>query len=276
MISLSFHIYGQGTKVYLNIYDLAPANEYLYNVGLGLHHSGVEILGTEYSFASGAGIFNAPPKEAPGAQFRESIYMGMFEGNSSEINTVISDLRSDFTGDSYNLILRNCNHFANALCWALLNKAIPGYVNRLADLGGCCKCLIPKNLLENAPVGDDRGGGQSSNASSGFQVYGNPGSRNNVQETSHIAFSGTGSTLGNANVSTSSASGGMSSRLMGAFQSSPRTAAGSNENDLTDRRERARKAALARLEKNKESELTNSSPTSTVSGDSNREGLKRH
>ena len=33
---------------------------------MGLHHSGVEILGKEYSFASGGGIFDSSPKEAPG------------------------------------------------------------------------------------------------------------------------------------------------------------------------------------------------------------------
>jgi hypothetical protein len=36
-----------------------------------VHHSGVEILGTEYTFASGAGIFDHSPREAPGAKFRE-------------------------------------------------------------------------------------------------------------------------------------------------------------------------------------------------------------
>lgn len=34
-------------------YDLSPANEFLYTIGMGLHHSGVEISGREYSFASG-------------------------------------------------------------------------------------------------------------------------------------------------------------------------------------------------------------------------------
>jgi hypothetical protein len=55
----------------LNVYDLSPANDYLHPIGFGLHHSGVEILGTEYTFASGAGIFNHSPQDAPGAKFRE-------------------------------------------------------------------------------------------------------------------------------------------------------------------------------------------------------------
>ena len=59
-------------------------------LGMGLHHSGVEILGREYSFGSGGGIFDSTPKEAPGAQFRESLELGAFHGGSSELQSVIS------------------------------------------------------------------------------------------------------------------------------------------------------------------------------------------
>ena len=71
-------------------YDLSTANDFLYSIGMGLHHSGVEILGREYSFASGGGIFDSSPKEAPGAKFRESIELGSFDGGSSELNSAIS------------------------------------------------------------------------------------------------------------------------------------------------------------------------------------------
>ena len=47
---------------------------FLYPVGFGLHHSGVEIMGVEYSFSSGSGIFESDPKEAAGAKFRESYH----------------------------------------------------------------------------------------------------------------------------------------------------------------------------------------------------------
>lgn len=272
----------QGTKVYLNVYDLAPANDFLYNVGLGLHHSGIEILGTEYSFASGAGIFDSAPKEVPNAQFRESILMGVYEGSSSDVRNVVSDLRSEWSGDSYNLILKNCNHFANALCWALLNKTIPGYVNRLADLGGCCKCLIPNHLLTNAPVGDTAQGGAGSadsgglSSQSGFQVYGRPGS--NVMKrasASPTVFSGKGATLGSASTPSSSDSSGIGGKIMGAFtSSSSRSSAGTTENDWTDRRERARKAALARFEQSQQMN-SNVNQNSNSSSDDGHASLKK-
>jgi len=94
---------GYNFQVILNVYDLSPINDYLYAIGMGIHHSGVEILGREYSFASGGGIFDSSPKDAPGAKFRESIELGTFEGGSAELNSAISDLREDFGPDRYNL-----------------------------------------------------------------------------------------------------------------------------------------------------------------------------
>jgi hypothetical protein len=50
---------------------LAPANKFLYPMGLGVFHSGVEISGVEYSFGGGGGggdgVFEMTPKEAGNA-----------------------------------------------------------------------------------------------------------------------------------------------------------------------------------------------------------------
>jgi hypothetical protein len=42
----------QAFNVFFFSYDLSPVNDYLYAMGMGLHHSGVEILGREYSVSS--------------------------------------------------------------------------------------------------------------------------------------------------------------------------------------------------------------------------------
>jgi hypothetical protein len=231
-----------GTKVFLNVYDLAPANDYLFLIGLGLHHSGVEILGSEYTFASGGGIFSMPPKEVPNAKFREQIEMGAFDGGQSELNKAISELRDVFGPDDYNIIRKNCNHFSAALCWKLLQRAIPGHVNRLADLGVCCSCLLPRKMLENAPVQDPNDPNYDpSQGSSGFLVRA-PSNRSSIAATSTAAFSGSGLKLGG-----SSSSAEQQSLLhRWSASSSPQK---KGQDDLTDRREKARKAALARLEK---------------------------
>lgn len=229
-----------GTKVILNVYDLSPANDMLYSIGMGLHHSGVEILGKEYSFASGGGIFDSGPKEAPGAKFREALELGSFDGGSSELQSALSDLRDDFGPERYNLIRRNCNHFANALVWKLLGRTIPGHINRLADFGVCLSCILPKKLLEEAPVGPNSG----SSGSSGYQVFGRPGGRSDKKNdgvgSTTTVFSGTGYTASNNSDDNSS------SRipLLGSLRGNANSKKGDS---LTDRREKARMAALARL-----------------------------
>ena len=218
------------SQVYLNVYDLSPANDYLYSVGLGLHHSGVEISGIEYSFASGAGIFESSPREAPNARFRQQINMGSVVGKEV-VQDALSDLRnSDFGPDDYHLIRNNCNHFANRFIWKLLNKTIPSHVNRLADVGVCCSCLLPRQMLEHAPVGDTTGGA----ASGGSRAV-------SASSSAPKAFTGGGSRLGG---STQESTG-----LLSSWKSS----SSSNKDDLTDRREKARQAALARLEQQRTS-----------------------
>lgn len=69
--------------------------------------------------------------------------------------------------DSYNLVSKNCNHFADAFVFAMLNIHIPSYVNRLANLGNMVSCLFPPSLMNQAPVGQDNGGG---GGGGGYQV----------------------------------------------------------------------------------------------------------
>jgi len=225
-----------GTKVFLNLYDLSPMNDYLVPIGFGLHHSGIEISGVEYSFGSGGGIFEGSPKQAAGARFRYQLEMGTFEGGSHELNKVLDDLRHGGFGNSeYNLVKRNCNHFCDALVLKLLKIRLPGYVNRWADLGNCCSCLLPKQLLEDSPVG---GSGNRNDGSSSFLVPTTASMKRGgakVEPTAQ-AFTGTGHSLGGDNGSGRSTTGWTKS-------------SSATKDDLTDRREKARKAALARLEK---------------------------
>jgi deubiquitinase DESI2 len=102
----------QSARVFLNVYDLnEQSNEYLYPLGLGLYHSGVEISGIEYTFAGESGIYEMTPKNAPPAKFRESIDLGP-SPTSREISNAIEELRHDFKGTDYHVLNKNCNHFA--------------------------------------------------------------------------------------------------------------------------------------------------------------------
>lgn len=204
------------TPVYLNVYDLAPINEYTHSLGVGFYHSGVEISGKEYTFAASAGIFDHTPKAAPPAKFREQIEIGTIEGGLAEVQDAIQDLNYKFGPNDYNILENNCNHFSKALCWKLTQKSIPAYVNRTADVGACCSCLVPKQLLEGAPVNE-----QGSSSTPFLSSQG--GAPTTATMTRKAAFTGRGARLGG-------------------------TSGGSSETEaLTDRREKARMAAMARL-----------------------------
>jgi len=100
--------------------DLGPANLYLNPLGMGTYHSGVEVFGSETTFggnnSDGSGVFTHTPREAPGAQHRESISMGLTNLSASQVRAVIDEMRDEYRGSSYHLLLRNCNHFSADLC----------------------------------------------------------------------------------------------------------------------------------------------------------------
>jgi deubiquitinase DESI2 len=123
-----------GEPVYLNIYDISSLNGFLHPVGIGLYHTGIEINGVEYMY--GMGISEVVPRQdIEFAKFRESIEIGRVKLFNKEIRNRIYDLLPEFNSKDYNPVLRNCNHFSNAICQILLNKDIPNYVNRLANTG---------------------------------------------------------------------------------------------------------------------------------------------
>lgn len=67
--------------------------------------------------------------------FRESILLGKSSLPLYEMHKIVDSLRDKFPGNSYDLIRKNCNTFTNCMCEAILHQKIPGYVNRLANMG---------------------------------------------------------------------------------------------------------------------------------------------
>lgn len=109
------------------------------NIGLGLHHSGIEIQGVEYSYGgninnSGTGVFQMPPCNVDNATYYCSYNMGVCT-DLSKVYSTLEQVRQQFRANEYSLINQNCNHFSDAFCQALLGKRIPAYVNRLARMG---------------------------------------------------------------------------------------------------------------------------------------------
>ncbi|KAM7265675.1 hypothetical protein ACFE04_003358 [Oxalis oulophora] len=141
---------GSQTQVILNVYDLTPVNGYTIWFGVGIFHSGIEVHGKEYGFGAHdfpmSGVFEVEPRKCPGFIYRRSLSLGHINTPPSEFRTFIENLASDYYGDTYNLITKNCNHFTDDVSWRLTGKRIPGWVNRLAHLGSVCSCLLPESL----------------------------------------------------------------------------------------------------------------------------------
>ncbi|PKU64558.1 deSI-like protein At4g17486 [Dendrobium catenatum] len=133
--------------VYLNVYDLTAINSYAYWLGLGVYHSGVQVHGVEYAYGAHdhptTGIFQAEPRSCTGFAFRKSILIGMTDLGPSEVRELMDELAHRYTGNTYNLISKNCNHFCYDACLRLTGNGTPRWVNRLAKLGFLCKCVLP-------------------------------------------------------------------------------------------------------------------------------------
>lgn len=138
------------TNVMLNVYDLTPLNKYTYWFGFGIFHSGIEVHGKEYGFGAHdfpiSGVFEVEPRSCPGFIFRCSILMGRIKMSPSEFRKLIENAASEYHGDTYHLISKNCNNFTDDISHRLTSKRIPGWVNRLARLGALCSCLLPESL----------------------------------------------------------------------------------------------------------------------------------
>eukprot|EP00250_Pteridium_aquilinum_P006440 c16368_g1_i1 orf=385-1059(+) len=143
-----------GVPLYLNVYDLTPVNGYLYWFGLGIYHSAVEAHGVEYAFGAhdfpSSGVFELEPRSCPGFQFRRTIKLGTIQLSSKDFRDFMVQIASEYSGNTYHLMVKNCNHFCNDVSTRLTGSSIPGWVNRLAKLGNLCTCFLPNSLHVSA------------------------------------------------------------------------------------------------------------------------------
>ncbi|XP_076958769.1 deSI-like protein At4g17486 [Bidens hawaiensis] len=137
-------------EVFLNVYDLTSFNNYSIWFGFGVFHTGIEVYGMEYGFGahdySISGVFEVEPRSCPGFIYRCSISLGHIDMSASEFREFIETMASEYHGNTYHLICKNCNHFTDDISHRLHCKRIPGWVNRLAKFGALFSCLLPDSL----------------------------------------------------------------------------------------------------------------------------------
>uniref|UniRef100_A0A0E0NIM9 PPPDE domain-containing protein n=3 Tax=Oryza TaxID=4527 RepID=A0A0E0NIM9_ORYRU len=111
---------GTATPVLLNVYDLTPANDYLYWLGFGVFHSGIEVHGMEYGFGAhdfpSSGVFEVESKSCPGFIYRKTVWLGTTDMSHGEYRSFIEKLAGKYHGNSYHLVSKNCNHFTDDVC----------------------------------------------------------------------------------------------------------------------------------------------------------------
>lgn len=120
--------------------------------GLGVYHSGVQVFGTEYTFAGNGtvstGVFSHRPRIPPAAGdgsrwvFKETVNLGPCLYPKTDVKEMVAFLSGQFKANSYHLTSRNCNHFSEAFC-AQLGVSFPSWINRLANVGDKFKSLMP-------------------------------------------------------------------------------------------------------------------------------------
>lgn len=126
--------------VTLNVYDLGHTmlmrgynhmtKEY------GAFHTGIEVYGFEWSFGMTAdettGIWSCTPGKDPEHTFREAIPVGHTKLSMSEVHVLVDQFRNQWPGNTYNVLTRNCHHFAADFCSQLGCGPVPEWTNALA------------------------------------------------------------------------------------------------------------------------------------------------
>jgi hypothetical protein len=126
-------------------------------MGLGAYHTSLDVHSYTYTYGAGGGIqktlaFNKYIHIPRNAVFKQSLVLGSCTMSRGQINECLNKLRTTFTGTSYHLLNRNCNHFTETFATAIILgdqllvrnsisssssslQTYPPWVNRLAKSG---------------------------------------------------------------------------------------------------------------------------------------------
>jgi uridine kinase len=106
----------------------------------GVFHAGIEVNGMEWSFGMSEsetvpGVSCVAPKSHPMHRYRETVKLRSTRLSPEDVADILSKLIEEYPGDDYDLLRRNCCHFADDFAMRLGAGHLPGWVYRLARTG---------------------------------------------------------------------------------------------------------------------------------------------
>jgi len=113
------------------------------HIGAGLagaYHTGLVVAGEEWAYGfhdvpGKSGVYCSKPEMNPDYIFYQRVILGQVQSTPAEISQKIRKIAftDKWAGVAYDLIERNCNHFVSDLCWQLLGKRPPSWINGTAE-----------------------------------------------------------------------------------------------------------------------------------------------
>lgn len=136
----------KGIPIYLNVYSISPINYFFQILGLGIFHSGVEVLEREYSFGSTDRDYSGVIAIRPGSlgfALKEKIYLGNTLLTPDEIRYLAYLISYIWRGLSYDPFSKNCNFFTKFFSECLLKSSVdfPNYINRFTKFKTLFHCF---------------------------------------------------------------------------------------------------------------------------------------
>ncbi len=126
----------QTIPVILNVYKIKEES-FLNYLGLTFYHTAIEYDDCEYAFGfldeNTSGIYSIKPMSYDEGTFHESIILGYTDRRT--FFKLLDRLSNKYIGRTYNIIIKNCNHFTNNISNLLFKKDIPIKYNKLLQIG---------------------------------------------------------------------------------------------------------------------------------------------
>ena len=125
-------------RVTLRVYDLsqgmaAAMSQQLLGQRLDIvPHTGVFVYGKEWFFSGSMGGIQAMPNWGM-MPIHETIELGATEVPEELFAVFIDEIRERYTGETYNLLRNNCNHFSSAATEFLIGQQIPDRILGLPE-----------------------------------------------------------------------------------------------------------------------------------------------